>query len=89
MFGSLPARSAVLAAHARELEAADDPTRAEQELMDRYNRSAGAFHAAAQANIDDVIDPRETRARLAGTLSMARNRRSAPPMPASRRGVMP
>ncbi len=89
VFGSLPARSAVLAAHARELEAAADPAALEQELMDIYNRSSGAFHAAAKANIDDVIDPRETRGRIAAVLSITRNRRSQAPGPVSRRGVMP
>jgi acetyl-CoA carboxylase carboxyltransferase component len=89
VFGSLPARSAVLAAHARELEAADNPAALERELLERYSRSSGALHAAAQANIDDVIDPRETRARLAQTLAMARHRRSEDPKPVYRRGVMP
>jgi acetyl-CoA carboxylase carboxyltransferase component len=57
--------------------------------MDRYHRSSGAFHAAVKANLDDVIDPRETRKRIAAALALSRNRRTEPPTPVSRRGVMP
>jgi acetyl-CoA carboxylase carboxyltransferase component len=89
VFGSLPATSAVLAAHARKLEEATDRQALERELIDNYNRSAGAFHAAAKANIDDVIDPRETRMRVAAALALSRNRRNRSPEPVSRRGVMP
>ncbi len=89
VFGSLPARSAVLAAHSRELEEAADPAALERELLDIYNRSSGAFHAAAKATVDDVIDPRQTRSRIAAALALSRNRRSEAPGPVFRRGVMP
>jgi acetyl-CoA/propionyl-CoA carboxylase carboxyl transferase subunit len=89
VFGSLPARSSVLAAHASELERSSDPAALERELMANYERCSGAFHAANKGNIDDVIDPRETRARIAKALELDRSRRSQAPAPLYRRGVMP
>jgi len=89
VLGSLPARSAVLAAHARELEKADDRRALEEALIANYGRAAGAFHAAAINNVDDIVDPRETRARLIEALALARNRRSRAPRPVYRHGVMP
>lgn len=88
-FGSLPARSSVLAAHARELESSADPGTLERDLIEEYERCNGAFHAATKSNIDDVIDPRETRARLAAALELLRNQRANSPTPVYRTGVMP
>lgn len=88
-FGSLPPGGSVLAAHAREIEAAEDPQALVRDLTANYARCAGPFHAASKLNIDDVIDPRETRARLIRVLDQTLARRTAPARPVMRHGVMP
>ena len=88
-FGSLPPTSAILSAHARELDAAEDREALMKELLERYQKCSGAFQAAQVFNIDDVIDPRETRMRINRALEMSRLRRSVPARPPMRAGVMP
>ena len=88
-FGSLPPASAVLAAHGREIEAADDPETLKLELMNNYVRCSGPFHAAGLFNIDDVIDPGETRPRIIRAFELARQRRTEPAQPVPKYGVMP
>jgi acetyl-CoA carboxylase carboxyltransferase component len=88
-FSSLPPESAVQSAHARELEAADDPDALKAELLQRYAMYAGAYPAAGTLNVDDVIDPRETRQRLVLALSLALNRHNEAAAPTRRSGVMP
>ncbi len=88
-FGSLPPSSAILAAHSAELDAAKDRNKLEKELMENYQRSSGAFQAAATFSLDDVIYPQETRSRICTALKLARNRRDKPPEPVLRAGVMP
>jgi acetyl-CoA carboxylase carboxyltransferase component len=88
-FASLPADSAIFVAHANELAAAEDPDALMKQLMELYSTYAGPFPAAGIFNIDDVIDPRETRPRIIRALELALNRRSAQPQPVMRHGVMP
>jgi len=88
-FASLPVDSAILAVHGAELAAAADPELLRQKLQVEYTAYAGVYPAAATFNIDDVIDPRETRPRLVGALETALNRRAVPAAPVLRHGVMP
>jgi acetyl-CoA carboxylase carboxyltransferase component len=88
-FSSLPPESAVQSAHARELASAEDPEALREELLRRYAMYAGPYPAAGVLNVDDVIDPRETRERLVHALSLALNRRSEPASPNRKCGVMP
>ena len=60
-----------------------------QRLLEEYEQFAGAYPAAASLNIEDVIDPRETRPRLIRALELALGRRSEPAHPVMRHGVMP
>jgi len=65
----------------RELDAIDDPEAREaryEELVERMYRNANALNAAAHNEIDDVIDPADTRRRVAQVL------RAAPPTTARR-----
>lgn len=65
----------------RELDAIDDPDAREaryEELVERMYRNANALNAAAHNEIDDVIDPADTRRRVAQVL------RAAPPTTARR-----
>ena len=88
-FGSIPAGGGVLAAHKAELEAAADPARLARELEEAYKKYSGPYPAAATFNIDDVIDPRETRPRIIRALELAMCRRAQPAAPVMRWGVMP
>jgi len=88
-FSSLPIDAAIEAAHAQELAAAADPAALKEKLKQTYEQFAGAYPAAADFNIDDVIDPRETRPRIMHALKLSRNRRSQAPEPIRRQGIMP
>lgn len=88
-FASLPVDSAIRAAHGAELAAAADPDALWKRWEEEYKKFSGVYPAAATFNIDDVIDPRETRPRLVRALEAALNRRTAPASPAMRHGVMP
>jgi acetyl-CoA carboxylase carboxyltransferase component len=65
----------------RELAAADDPNVARQELVSDYvQRLEHPYIAAAKGYIDDVIDPRDTRAKVSHALSILRTKsQSVPP----------
>jgi acetyl-CoA carboxylase carboxyltransferase component len=88
-FSSIPPDAAVQAAHGSEIDASDDPGALRKKFMEKYERFSGAYPAAASFNLDDVIDPRETRPRLIRALELALGRRSEPASPAMRHGVMP
>lgn len=88
-FASIPVDSAILSAHGAELAEAEDPEALYKELEARYMAYAGPYPAAGSFNIDDVIDPRDTRPRLIRALETALNRRTAAPSPTLRHGVMP
>jgi propionyl-CoA carboxylase beta chain len=56
----------------REIEAAEDKAAKRKELVDQYREKyANPYIAAARGWIDEVIDPRETRAYLIRGLDMA------------------
>jgi acetyl-CoA carboxylase carboxyltransferase component len=77
--GGMGLEGAVQLGFRKELDAEADPV-ARQELYERLVASAyrngKALNAATHFEIDDVIDPAETRARIVATL------RAAPPVPA-------
>ncbi len=64
----------------REIAQADDPKQRAQELIEDYREQfANPYFAAERGYIDDVIEPRQTRAALINALHMARNKtRDAP-----------
>jgi len=88
-FSSMPVDARIEAAHGQEIAAADDPDALRRKLEEESEQFSGAYPAAACINIDDVIDPRETRPRLIRALELALNRRSEPAGPVMRHGVMP
>ncbi|HXG42974.1 MAG TPA: acyl-CoA carboxylase subunit beta [Dehalococcoidia bacterium] len=64
----------------RELEAAADPDARRQELIQEYRQKfANPYVAASRGFIDDVIDPRETRAKIIRALEMLRNKTDTNP----------
>ena len=72
----------------RDIAAADDPNAKRQELVADYReRFANPYIAANRGYIDDVIDPRDTRARVINALEMLANK--VDDMPAKKHGNIP
>jgi propionyl-CoA carboxylase beta chain len=64
----------------KELEKAEDPVARKAELVKEYREKfANPYVAASRGYIDDVIEPRETRARLINALEMLENKRDSNP----------
>jgi acetyl-CoA carboxylase carboxyltransferase component len=75
--GVMGAQPAVGIIHRRELAAADDPVAAREEFAAAYaEEHLGAAVAAAAGFIDEVIEPHETRRRLAWAFSTMDDRRA-------------
>lgn len=62
--GSLPLEGGVLAAYRREIEAAPDPAARQREIEDEIRIASSPWRMAEAFALEDVIDPRETRAYL-------------------------
>jgi acetyl-CoA carboxylase carboxyltransferase component len=78
--GVMGAHSAVGIVNRRDCEAADDPLARRQELAAAYaSEHLNAAAAASRGFIDEVIEPRQTRARLAWALGTLERARAAPP----------
>ena len=88
-FNAIPLESGIKAAYRADLEAAADPAALQAELESKFTDLCGAFPAAEQAKIDDIIDPAETRPRLIAALERVLMRRHKPAEPVARFGVMP
>ncbi len=72
----------------REIAAADDPDAKRQELVADYrDQFANPYVAANRGYIDDVIDPRDTRARVIDALEMLANK--VDDMPTKKHGNIP
>jgi acetyl-CoA carboxylase carboxyltransferase component len=72
--GVMGAQAATGIIHRRELASADDPAVRRQVLSEAYAREhLGAEVAAAGGFVDEVIEPCQTRIRLAGALDLLRN----------------
>jgi acetyl-CoA carboxylase carboxyltransferase component len=72
----------------KEIQEASDPAAARREKIQEYrDKFANPYVAAARGFIDDVIDPAETRARIAEALDMLASKREA--RPAKKHGNIP
>jgi propionyl-CoA carboxylase beta chain len=72
----------------REVESADDPDATRAQLIADYReRFEHPYTAAGKGYVDDVIDPRETRKRIARALKMLRGK--AQTLPAKKHGNLP
>ncbi len=60
-WGSLPIAGGLEVAYKSELEAADDPAAKLAEIKERLDRVTSPFRSAEHFNVEDIIDPRETR----------------------------
>ncbi len=64
----------------REIQSADDPDTTRKRLVDEYvERLEHPYIAAAKGYVDDVIDPRETRRKVAHALEMLRGKAESQP----------
>jgi len=81
--------SGIQAAYRALLEAADDPAAEQARLEAELGELCGAFPAAEQMKIDDIIEPAATRPRLIQALERALTRRTQAPTPATRWGILP
>jgi propionyl-CoA carboxylase beta chain len=76
-------------AYRRDYERAADPAARRQELIDGIRRNISALRAAAGFGVDDIIDPRDTRAHLIDVLDQALPRRVTNDMPPKFRSIVP
>ena len=71
----------------RRLAEAEDPVAARAQMVAGFQQTIDVYGAAGNGMIDDVIDPRETRATICAGLEMAAAKRVE--RPARRNGVVP
>jgi propionyl-CoA carboxylase beta chain len=68
-------KGAVEIIYKKQIAASEDPQAAENHFIEQYRESfANPFVAAERGYIDDVIEPRKTRARLIAGLDMLKNK---------------
>ncbi|MEO0698183.1 MAG: carboxyl transferase domain-containing protein, partial [Pseudomonadota bacterium] len=60
-WGSLPIAGGLEVAYKSELEASDDPAAELARIKERLNKVTSPFRSAERFNVEDVIDPRDTR----------------------------
>jgi len=70
-WGSMHIAGGVAAAYRRVIDESDDPEATRAEIEARLHRLASPFRTAEAFNIEDIIDPRETRPMLSEFMSMA------------------
>ncbi len=70
-WGSLPIEGGVMAAYRRQIEAAEDPVAFREDLEQRLVAMRSPFRTAEAYNIEDIIDPRETRPMLCEWVNLA------------------
>lgn len=63
-WGSLPIAGGLEAAYKQELEAAEDPVAKRREIEQRLQALASPFLTAEKFGIEEIVDPRDTRALL-------------------------
>ncbi|HZG81642.1 MAG TPA: carboxyl transferase domain-containing protein, partial [Brevibacillus sp.] len=73
---------------AKEIEQSEDPAATRAEKIAEYREKfANPYVAASLGMVDDVIDPRETRTKVAQALEMLRNKTES--RPAKKHGNIP
>ncbi len=70
-WGSMHIEGGATAAYRREIQAAPDPEAKREEIEGRLKAIASPFRTAEAFNIEDIIDPRDTRPLLCGFVEMA------------------
>ena len=88
-WGSLPIEGGVAAAFRREIEAAADPAAREAEIEAELRAMASPFRTAEAFGVEEIIDPRETRAYLCRFIDAAQERLATSVGPKPKFGVRP
>ena len=88
-WGSLPIEGGVAAAFRREIAEAVDPRAREQEIEAELRAMASPFRTAEAFGVEEIIDPRETRAFLCRFIDAAQGRLQTTVGPKPRYGVRP
>lgn len=70
-WGSLPLEGGVEAAYRRALADSDDPDRLRAELLDQFEAVRSPFRTAEAFDIEEIIDPRDTRPLLCEWVELA------------------
>ena len=73
-WGSLPVEGGVAAAYRREIEKAADPAQRQKELEAELRELDSPFLTAQAFGVEDIIDPRDTRALLCRFIDLAQAR---------------
>jgi acetyl-CoA carboxylase carboxyltransferase component len=63
-WGSLPLEGGIEAAYRRELETAEDPVALRAEIQERLDAVRSPFRTAERFGVEEIVDPRDTRALL-------------------------
>jgi len=72
-WGSMHIEGGARAAYRREIDSAPDPEAKQEEIERKLNAIASPFRTAEAFNIEDIIDPRDTRPILCDFLEMAQS----------------
>ncbi|MBM3524719.1 MAG: propionyl-CoA carboxylase [Alphaproteobacteria bacterium] len=88
-WGSLPIEGGVAAAFRREIAAAPDPKVREAELEAELRAMASPFRTAEAFGVEDIIDPRDTRAYLCRFIDAMQGRIGTTLGPKPKYGVRP
>ena len=70
-WGSLPVEGGIEAAYKAELEAAEDREAALRDIGERLERARSPFRTAETYWVEEIIDPRDTRALLCEFANLA------------------
>ncbi len=71
-----------------QIEASDDPAATRTQLADEYRQKFNnPYHAASAGYVDDIIEPRETRAKIIASLAALRDKYA--PAPPRKHGNIP
>lgn len=88
-WGSLPIEGGVAAAFRREIAQAADPHAREREIESELRANASPFRTAEAFGVEDIIDPRATRAYLCRFIGAAQGRLATTVGPKPKYGVRP
>jgi acetyl-CoA carboxylase carboxyltransferase component len=70
-WGGLPIEGGVQAVFKREIEASADPAARRREIEDALYEGRSPFQAAEDFTVHEIVDPRDTRARLVEWVRLA------------------
>ncbi len=74
-WGSLPLAGGIEAAYKAEIEAAEDPAAKQREIEERLEKLRSPFRTAETFAVEEIVDPRRTRALLCDFAGLAAKRR--------------